>query len=107
MYLLVRAYDKTIAPKFLFPTLESPSCVTIHPFENEDCVVQNFNDEEAKITITLKLQDKKPKRFIDGFTEKRIRSRTTNHKSTTSLDLLIPARDRVWIRHVDFIAKNN
>jgi hypothetical protein len=91
----------------LFPTLEGPGCVTIHPFANGDCVVQNFNDKEVKITVSLKLQNKKPKRFIDGFTGKRIRSRTTNHKGTVSLDLLIPARDRVWIRHIDFTAKNN
>ena len=104
---LLRENNKTIIPKHSLPVLDGPACVTIHPFANGDCVVQNFNNEEVKITVTLQLQDRKSKRFIDGFTKKRIHSRTANYKANVSLDMLIPARDKVWIRRIDFIGKNN
>ena len=104
---LIRENDKTIIPKSSHPILDGPACVTIHPFANGDCVVQNFNDEQVNVTVTLNLQDKKAKRFIDGFTKKRILVRTADSKGKTSLNLLIPARDRVWIRRVDFTVKKN
>jgi hypothetical protein len=104
---LLRENNKPIIPKHSLPVLDGPACVTIHPFVNGDCVVQNFNNEEVKITVTLQLQDRKSKRFIDGFTKKRIRSRTADYKANVSLDMIIPARDRVWIRRIDFTDKNN
>lgn len=98
---------KNIMPKFLFPVLDGPGCVTIHPFENGDCVVQNFNNKQVRITVTLRLLKNKSNRFIDGFTEKPIPDRTVNSNSNVSLDLQIPSRDRVWIRNVDFEVKDN
>jgi hypothetical protein len=99
--------NKTITSKPLIPVLDGPACVTIHPFDDENCVIQNFNNEEVRITVTIRIQGDKSHRFIDGFTKKPIPARTANSKSTLSLDLLIPARDRVWIRRVDFAVKNN
>jgi hypothetical protein len=99
--------NKAIIPKSLIPVLDGPGCVTIHPFDEVNCVVQNFNDEEVSVAVTLQIQANKSNRFIDGLTEKPIPPRTTNSKSTVSLDLLIPARGRVWIRSVDFSAKDN
>jgi hypothetical protein len=104
---LLRGNDKTIIPKHLLPILDGPSCVTIHPFANGDCVLQNFKEEQVKVTVTLKLRDNKSKRFIDGFTKKRIPIRTADSNDNVSLSLLIPARDRVWIQRVDFAGRNN
>ena len=99
--------NKAITQKPLIPVLDGPACVTIHPFDDENCVVQNFNDEEMRVTVTIQTQNNKSNRFIDGFTKKPIPARTANSKSTVSLDLLIPARGRFWIRHVDFAVKDN
>jgi hypothetical protein len=104
---LLKGNDKTIIQKTSLPIFEGPSCVTIHPFANGDCVVQNFNDEQVKVTITLQFRDKEPKRFIDGFTKKRIPVWVTDSKGNVKLVLPIPARGRVWIRRVDFSTKNN
>ena len=99
--------NKTIMPKPLIPFLDGPACVTIHPFDDANCVVQNFNDEQVKVTVTVQIQENKSNRFIDGFTKKPVPARTANSKSTASLDLLIPARGRIWIRRVDFAVKDN
>jgi hypothetical protein len=102
---MITENSKTITPKPLIPVLDGPACVTIHPFDDENCVVQNFNDKEVRITVTIQIQNNKSPRFIDGFTKKPIPARTVNSKSTVSLDLLIPARGRVWIRRVGFAVK--
>jgi len=99
--------NKAIRQKLLFPVLDGPACVTIHPFDDENCVVQNFNDEEVRVAVTVQIQENKSNRFIDGFTKKPIPVRTANSKRTLSLDLLISARGRIWIRRVDFAVKNN
>jgi hypothetical protein len=99
--------NKTIMPKSLIPVLNGPGCVTIHPFDDGNCVVQNFNDKEVRVTITVQFQENKSNRFIDGFTNRPIPILTANSKSTVSLDLLIPARDRIWIRNVDFAVKED
>ncbi len=103
---MITENNKTIMPKPLFPVLDGPACVTIHPFDDGNCVVQNFNDEEVRVAVTVQIQENKSNRFIDGFTEKPIPARTANSKSTVSLDLLIPARGRVWVRSVDFAKRD-
>jgi hypothetical protein len=99
--------NKAIIPKSLIPVLDGPGCVTIHPFDDGNCVVQNFNDKEVRVTLTIQFQEKKSNRFIDGFTERPIPVRIPNSINTISLDLLIPARGRVWVRRVDFAVKDN
>jgi hypothetical protein len=93
---------KTFMQEPLFPVLRGPGCVTIHPFENGDCVVQNFNDKQVRSTVTVHIPENKSNRFIDGFTQKPIPALKSDSKSTVSLDLVIAARGRAWIRHVDF-----
>jgi len=104
---VIREDDKTVMPKPLIPVLDAPGCVTIHPFDDGNCVVQNFNDKEVRVTLTVQFQENKSNRFIDGFTEKPIPVRIPNSINTIALELLIPARGRVWIRRVDFEVKNN
>jgi hypothetical protein len=104
---MITENNKTVASKPLFPVLDSPACVTIHPFDNENCVVQNFNDEQVKVTVTIQIQNNKSHQFVDGFTKKPIPARTATSKNAISLDLLIPARARIWIRRVDFAVKDN
>ena len=55
----------------------------------------------------LKRVDQHKNNLIDGFTKKSIPARKANSKNSVSLELLIPARNRVWIRLVDFVVKNN
>lgn len=99
--------DKSIMPKPMIPVLNGPGCVTIHPFGDGNCVVQNFNDEEVPVAVTVKIQKNKSNRFINGFTGKPIPARTSNSKGTILLNLHIPTRGRVWIRRVDFAVKDN
>ncbi|MBC8468768.1 MAG: hypothetical protein H8D56_04790 [Planctomycetes bacterium] len=104
---MITENNNTISPKPLLPVLDGQACVTIHPFDEGNCVVQNFNDEEVRVAVTIQIQNNKSNRFIDGFTEKPIPARTANSKSTVSLDLFIPARGRIWVRRVDFAVKDN
>ena len=104
---MITENNNTISPKPLLPVLDGPACVTIHPFDEGNCVVQNFNDEEVRVAVTIQIQNNKSNRFIDGFTEKPIPAQTANSKSTVSLDLFIPARGRIWVRRVDFAVKDN
>ncbi|MCH7557910.1 MAG: hypothetical protein IIB56_10695, partial [Planctomycetes bacterium] len=96
--------DTTIIPKSRAPVLDGPSCVTFHPFypySDASCVIQNFNDEVVNVTVTIQIQENKLNQFIDVFTGKPIPTRAAKSKSVISLDLLIPARGRVWVRRVD------
>ncbi len=94
--------NKTIMSKPMIPVLVGPSCVTIHPFENGNCVVQNFNDKGVKVEVTIPIQENKSNRFVDGFTKKPIPARIIESQSSISLDLSIHARGRIWIKRVDF-----
>ena len=101
--------DTTIMPKPRVPVLDGPNCVTFHPFypySDASCVIQNFNDEVVSVTVTIQIQKNKLNQFIDAFTGKPIPTRAIKSKGTISLDLLIPARGRVWVRSVDFAVKD-
>jgi len=96
--------NTTILPKLPFPAFDGPNCVTFHPFypyTNGSCVIQNFNDVAVNVTITIQIQENKPNQFIETFTGKPILTRATKSKSSIALDLLIPARGRVWLQRVD------
>jgi hypothetical protein len=99
--------NKTIMKKPLIPFIEGPGCVTIHTFKNGNCVVQNFNDEEVRVEVSIPIQENKSSRFIDGFTGKPVLARINDSKNTLRLSLLIPKRGRVWVRRVDFAVKDN
>jgi len=64
------------------PIFAGPAGVTYHPFADAGqggCVVQNFNDADADVTITVPLAPGKHLRF------------------TVVLRFRIPARGRVWV----------
>jgi len=101
--------DTTIPSKQQVPVFSGPSCVTFHPFHpysKGNCVIQNFNNEAVSVAVTVQIQENKSNQFIEAFTGKPIPTRATKSKSTISLDLLIPARGRVWVRRVDFAVKD-
>jgi hypothetical protein len=83
------------------PTFDGPACVTFHPFGSQSCVIQNFNDKAVNVTITVRIQANKAGRFADGFSGQPIAIHAAEPESHVILDLPIPARDRVWVQHVD------
>jgi len=96
--------NTTILPGLRLPAFDGPNCVTFHPFypyTDGSCVIQNFNDEAVNVTITIQIQENKSNQFRDMFTGKPILTRTTKSISNVALDLLIPARGRVWVQRVD------
>jgi len=99
---IVTEDNKTFKSKPKIPVLDGPGCVTIHPFENGNCVVQNFNDERIKVEVAIPIQENKSNRFVDGFTKKPIPARIIKSENSISVDLSINARGRIWIKRVDF-----
>jgi len=96
--------DAFIPPKLQLPAFDGPGCVTFHPFASSvsgSCVIQNFDDEAVNVTVTIRIREDKPHRFIEAFTGKPIPIRNTKSGQHTAMDLAIPARGRVWIRCVD------
>jgi len=96
--------NTTILPGLRFPAFDGPNCVTFHPFypyADGSCVIQNFNDVAVNVTITIQIQENKSDQFRDMFTGKPILTHATKSKSDVALDLLIPARGRVWVQRVD------
>ncbi len=83
------------------PMFDGPACVTFHPFGSGSCVIQNFNETAVNVTVAVRIQGDKPGRFVDGFSGQPIGSRAAKSDSRVILDLSIPARGRVWVRHDD------
>jgi len=96
--------DAIIPSKFQLPACDGPGCVTFHPFgpsASGSCVIQNFNDKAVNVTITIRIREGKPHRFVEAFTGKPIPIRTIESGNHIAMDLAIPARGRIWIRRVD------
>jgi len=96
--------DAIILPKLCAPVFDGPSCVTFHPFypyTDGSCVIQNFNDEPVTVTLTIQIREGKSNQFREALTGRPISGRATKSKSNIALDLLIPARGRVWIQRAD------
>jgi len=96
--------NTTTLPRLRFPAFDGPNCVTFHPFypyTDGSCVIQNFNGVAVNVTITIQIQENKSNQFIDMFTGKPILTRAIKSMSNVALDLLIPARGRVWVQRVD------
>jgi len=81
------------------PVLEGPTCVTYHPFGGvgEACVLQNFNDEDAHVAITMSPPAGKRTRFTDRFSGRSIDANVHESDGTARLRIGIPARGRVWV----------
>jgi hypothetical protein len=80
---------------------DGPASVTYHPFgslASGDCVIQNFNDEAAEVTLTLPIEESEPGQFVDAFSQERIAVRAARTENNIVLELPIPARGRVWVR---------
>jgi hypothetical protein len=96
--------DAMAPSQLLLPAFNGPSCVTFHPFgpsASGSCVIQNFNDEAVNVTVTIRIGEGRPHRFVESFAGKPIPIRTTKSGKHIAMDLLIPARGRVWVRRVD------
>ena len=115
---LIRENDTFTSPKLWFPAFDGPGCVTFHPFGSSaygSCVIQNFNDEAVNVTVTIQIREGKPHsirqsltmlrgkphRFVEAFAGKPIPIRTIKSGNHIAIDLLIPARGRIWVRRVD------
>jgi len=82
------------------PIFAGPAGVTYHPFADAGqvgCVVQNFNDADADVTITVSLASGKRLRFTDRFSGRTIAFRPGESRDATVLHFRIPARGRVWL----------
>jgi len=100
----IKDNDAITLSKLRLPAFDGPSCVTFHPFGSSaygSCVIQNFNDEAVNVTVTIRIREGRPHRFVEAFTGKSIPIRATKSGKHTAMDLAIPARGRVWIRHID------
>jgi len=96
--------DAITSPTLRLPAFDGPSGVTFHPFGHSaygSCVIQNFNDEAVNVTVTIRIGEARSHRFVEAFTGKSIPVRTTKAGNHIAMDLLIPARGRIWIRRVD------
>jgi hypothetical protein len=85
-------------------TFNGPCCVTYHPFDSAgpgNCVIQNFNDKTANIAISINAEKNKSNRFIDAFSGTPVSISSTESGDRIVLNMIIPARDRIWIRRVD------
>jgi len=94
----------TLRRAFRITSFDGPSSVTYHPFDSAgpgNCVIQNFNDKRANVDISINAQKNKSNKFVDAFSGKPIRIRSTKSGDRIVLNLIIPARDRAWIRSVD------
>jgi hypothetical protein len=83
---------------------EGPSCVTYHPFGPTDpgnCVIQNFNDKKAVVTISFNAEKNKSNKFIDAFSGKPVSVSSTESGDRVILNMTIPERGRVWIQGTD------
>ena len=101
---LITDNDSVTPSKLRLPAFDGPSCVTFHPFGSSgsgSCVIQNFNNEAVNVTVTIRIGEGRPHRFVEAFTGKPIPVRTTKAGNHIAMDLLIPARGRIWIRRVD------
>ena len=92
--------------KLGIPAFDGPACVTFHPLDSsKSCVVQNFNDRQVDVTVTVRASESKPGRFVEAFSGEPIPIRTAKANNHIVLDLSIPARGRAWIRREGFRLK--
>lgn len=89
--------------RFRTPAFHGRSCVTFHPFYpggDGSCVIQNFNASAVSVSVTTPIQEGKPGRFVERFAAKPVAARAES-KGTVVLDILVPARGRVWIQQTN------
>jgi len=82
-------------------SLAGPSCVTLHPFsESGDAgfVVQNFNDRDVTVAITVPRRKGRDRRALDRLSGKPASALPTESQGEVLLEIPVPARGRVWIQ---------
>lgn len=80
---------------------DGPSSVTWQPLQDGaagDCVVQNYNDHAVQVTLTVPLRPGQPAWCRDAFTGAVVAGQTSTANTSTTLDVTLPARGRVWLR---------
>jgi hypothetical protein len=88
--------------KLGIPTFDGPSCVTFHPLGSPGtCVIQNFNEKPVNVTLTLQTDGAAPGRFVEALSGQAVPVRATKSEGYAALDVLIPARSRIWLRRSD------
>jgi len=94
----------TLRKAFGGTAFDGPCCVTYHPFGpvgSGNCVIQNFNDKEVNVAVTVQIHKGKSGKLIEAFSQNSIHIHKTGSKNHTTLDLTIPTRGRIWIRRID------
>jgi hypothetical protein len=79
---------------------EGPSCVTFHPLGSgaESYLIQNYLERSVQVTLTVALGAGRSARFRDAFTGQVVSCLASPLGTSTTLDVAIPARGRVWIQ---------
>jgi hypothetical protein len=88
--------------KLGIPTFDGPSCITFDPLGSPGtCVIQNFNEKPVNVTLTLQTDGAAPGRFVEALSGQAVPVRATKSEGYAALDVLIPARSRIWLRRSD------
>jgi hypothetical protein len=87
------------------PVLQGPSCVTLHPLacpggDAESYVLQNFNPTAVSVALNVARPGRQQHKFEDGFTGKHLTGGEAKAKDRTTIHLVLPPRDRVWVRPI-------
>ena len=80
---------------------QGPSCVTLHPLQGssaESYLIQNYNKRPVQVTLTVQIRAGQSARFRDAFTRQVVSCRVSPPGTSTTLDVAIAARGRVWIQ---------
>ncbi len=78
-----------------------PSCVTLHPFSepgDAGFVVQNFNDRDVTVTVTLPMRAGNMSVFTDRFSGKPVSFNPAQSETESILQVSIAARGRVRVQ---------
>jgi len=81
--------------------LDGPSGIAFHPLAGtigSSFVVQNFNAQKVNVAIRLRVETRRPIRFVDRFSGERLPFRTIDSGTALRLDFTIGARGRAWIQ---------
>jgi len=86
------------------PVFAGPSCVTFHPLSTSGTtsfVVQNFNDRDVSISVTIPAEAPGPRRFVDRLSGKPISLSVTESNTGLVLSVPLAARGRAWVEEAD------
>lgn len=79
---------------------EGPSCVTWHPLtgiNGGNHVVQNFNDHDVQVKLTLPWPAGRAVHISDEFAGQHVDNEKSAHNTRATVSVTVPARGRVWL----------